>query len=69
MTYFVDGDLSEDSVISKMETTAVDDKKYMMKYYNLDAVISVGYRCFMRWSRGIGTGDTRCRMKDEIKQT
>jgi hypothetical protein len=41
---FEDGELSEDSVISKMETTAADGKKYMTKYYNLDAVIAVGYR-------------------------
>jgi hypothetical protein len=41
---FEDGELIEDSVISKMETTATDGKNYMTKYYNLDAVISVGRR-------------------------
>ena len=41
---FEDGELIEDSVISKMETTAADGKNYMTRYYNLDAVISVGYR-------------------------
>jgi hypothetical protein len=41
---FEDGELIEDSVISKIETTATDGKNYMTKYYNLDAVISVGRR-------------------------
>lgn len=41
---FGEGELAEDSVISKMETTASDGKNYMTRYYNLDAVISVGYR-------------------------
>ncbi len=41
---FEDGELVEDSVISKMETTASDGKKYLTNYYNLDAIISVGYR-------------------------
>jgi hypothetical protein len=34
----------QDSVISKMEITAQDGKKYKAKFYNLDAIISVGYR-------------------------
>lgn len=37
-------ELDENSVVSKMETTAQDGKIYWVKYYNLDAVISVGYR-------------------------
>ncbi len=41
---FSEGELSEHSVISKMETTASDGKKYQTNYYNLDAIISVGYR-------------------------
>ena len=32
------------AVVSKMETTAADGKKYFVKYYNLDAIIAVGYR-------------------------
>ena len=35
--------LSEDSVISKMETTTADGKSYNTQFYNLDAIISVGY--------------------------
>ena len=38
------GELSEDSVIRKYWITAADGKKYLTNLYNLDAVISVGYR-------------------------
>ncbi len=41
---FVSGELVADSVISILETTAADDKSYKTKYYNLDAIIAVGYR-------------------------
>jgi hypothetical protein len=41
---FEEGELIENSVISKMETTASDGKNYITNYYNLDAIISVGYR-------------------------
>lgn len=40
---FESGELSEDSVISKMETTASNGKFYNTTFYNLDAIISVGY--------------------------
>lgn len=41
---FEDGELNENSVISKMETTAADGKNYTTTYYSLDAIIAVGYR-------------------------
>ena len=41
---FKSGELKENSVCSKMELTANDGKRYHTKIYNLDAVISVGYR-------------------------
>jgi hypothetical protein len=41
---FESGELVEDSVISILETTAADGKTYKTKYYNLDAIIAVGYR-------------------------
>lgn len=41
---FETGELQEDSVVSVLETTASDGKRYKTKYYNLDAIIAVGYR-------------------------
>ncbi len=38
------GELSEVSVSSILELTASDTKKYATKLYNLDAILSVGYR-------------------------
>ena len=50
-------ELDESSVVKNYLTTANDNKKYNTNYYNLDAVISVGYRVnsdraiqFRRWS-------------------
>ncbi len=37
-------ELDEASVCSILEHTAEDGKKYQTQYYNLDAVVSVGYR-------------------------
>ena|SRR3990167_2814725 len=41
---FVSEELLEHSVVSVLETTAKDGKKYKTKHFNLDAVLSVGYR-------------------------
>ena len=41
---FESGELSEEAVIRKFRITASDGKSYLTKLYNLDAVISVGYR-------------------------
>jgi hypothetical protein len=41
---FASGELIESAVISILETTAADGKTYATSYYNLDAVIAVGYR-------------------------
>ncbi len=41
---FKTSELNENSVIRKFRTTAADGKNYNTNYYNLDAVISVGYR-------------------------
>lgn len=38
------GELEENSVVSILETTAEDGKNYKTNYYNLDAILSVGYR-------------------------
>ena len=44
LNVFSSGELSEDSVCSILEHTAGDGKTYSAKYYNLDAIIAVGYR-------------------------
>ena len=41
---FDSGELTEAAVCSILEHTAQDGKKYQTQYYNLDAIISVGYR-------------------------
>lgn len=41
---FKTGELDEKSVTEKNSATAADGKNYMTKFYNLDAIISVGYR-------------------------
>lgn len=54
---FESGELDKESVTEKYSTTASDGKNYNINYYNLDAVISVGYRVnslratqFRRWA-------------------
>jgi len=44
LNIFKSGELKQNSVCSKMEHTAADGKKYQTVFYNLDAIISVGYR-------------------------
>lgn len=41
---FKEGELEEDSVRAKYAHTAADGKEYLTQFYNLDAIISVGYR-------------------------
>jgi prophage maintenance system killer protein len=41
---FKEGELNEDSVVRKSRTTAKDGKTYEVSEYNLDVIISVGYR-------------------------
>ncbi len=41
---FKSGELNENSVIRKIRMTANDGKQYLTNFYNLDAIISVGYR-------------------------
>lgn len=48
---FADGELVRDSVVAKNATTAADGKSYQVEYYNLDVIISVGYR--VKSQRGV----------------
>ena len=41
---FEEGELNENSVVRNFRTTASDGKSYEVNYYNLDVIISVGYR-------------------------
>ena len=57
---FTEGELQRDSVVAKFATTASDGKAYNVDYYNLDVIISVGYRVksnrgtqFRIWATGI----------------
>ena len=57
---FADGELDKNSVTEKISATAADGKKYPTQFYNLDAIISVGYRVnsrratsFRIWATGV----------------
>ena len=54
---FEEGELEEDSVVRKFRTTGADGKNYNITHYNLDMIISLGYRVksliatqFRRWA-------------------
>ncbi len=44
LNIFKEGELDEDSVCREFRRTGPDGKEYLVKYYNLDVIISVGYR-------------------------
>ena len=55
---FNEGELDREAVVAKNATTAADGKTYQVEFYNLDVVISVGYRVkskrgveFRRWAQ------------------
>ncbi|ELX68033.1 virulence RhuM family protein [Prevotella nigrescens] len=57
---FASGELVKESVTEKNSATASDGKNYMIQFYNLDAVISVGYRVnsvratqFRQWATNV----------------
>ena len=57
---FDSGELNKDSVYSILEYTASDDKIYKTGFYNLDAIISIGYRVnsiqatrFRQWATAV----------------
>ena len=79
---FRSGELEEDSVSSILEHTASDGKSYKTHFYNLDAILSVGYRvnsvnatAFRRWAttilkqyllRGYSINQQLIQMEDRI---
>jgi len=57
---FKEGEFDKNSVVKEYLTTAADGKRYDTKHYNLDVIISVGYRVkslrgtqFRRWAMGV----------------
>jgi len=78
---FKEGELDRNSVVAKNATTAKDGKVYQVDYYNLDVIISVGYRIksqrgtqFRLWAnkvlkeyliKGFAINETRLAQKNE----
>jgi len=57
---FASGEQEEDSVIRKLRTTAADGKSYQTRFYNIEAIIAVGFRVnsdravlFRQWATGV----------------
>ena len=57
---FKEGELDRSSVVAKNATTAADGKTYQVDYFNLDVIISVGFRVkskrgvqFRQWATGV----------------
>jgi hypothetical protein len=57
---FEEGELDNNSVVANFATTAADGKTYIVTYFNLDVIISVGYRVkslrgtqFRRWANSV----------------
>ena len=57
---FNSGELDKNSVVAKIATTASDDKTYQVEYFNLDMIISIGYKVdskeatnFRKWATGV----------------
>ena len=53
----------QDAVVAKFATTASDNKQYMVEHYNLDVIISVGYR--VKSKRGV---EFRCWANSVLKE-
>ena len=64
---FKEDELTENSVVKESLTTAKDGKKYKTKLYNLDVIISVGYR--VKSTRGTQFRQWLCRADDYVKLT
>ena len=79
---FRENELEQESVVKEFFTTATDGKNYKTRFYNLDVIISVGYRVkskrgveFRKWANGVlkqyilkgyATNDTRLKQLGEV---
>ena len=71
-----EGEVESNAVVKDSLTTALDGKRYKVKYYNLDVIISVGYRVksirgtqFRRWALEILREYTRRKRKLKLQKT
>lgn len=64
---FTTGELHKESVVAKNATTASDGKTYQVEFYNLDAIISVGYRVNSKQGTQFRIWATQ-RLKDYLAQ-
>ena len=81
---FTSGELERDSVVAIFATTARDGKTYQVEYYNLDMILSIGYRvdskeatAFRKWAtsvlkkyllEGYAINEKKVRQTNEILQ-
>ena len=79
---FRENELEQESVVKEFFTTATDGKNYKTRFYNLDVIISVGYRVkskrgveFRKWANGVlkqyilkgyAANDTRLKQLGEV---
>lgn len=73
---FEEGELVKDSVCRKFRRTASDGKEYSTRFYNLDAIISVGYRAnstratqFRQWATEYPMSSSRRRGQARCSHT
>jgi len=75
---FEEGELYRNSVVANFATTATDGKNYQVEYYNLDVIISVGYRAIEKSAQEYEKYQTKQRqierenslkeLEDDLKQ-
>lgn len=64
---FEEGELVENSVVRNFRTTALDGKEYDANFYNLDVIISVGYRVKSKQGTQFRIWATQ-RLRDDISR-
>ena len=66
---FKTGELAEDSVIRKFRITASDGKNYLTSFYDLDAIIAVGYRVNSRQATQFRTWESVLRPQSHYEES